>query len=85
MSLIEVVNSMNGNFENRKHGGYSIIGQMQEDFFNAFPEVGLENIFFEKFYFPIGEKIDEGSLESLKNAITACSASNTLSGSKKLG
>ena len=85
MSLIDVVSSMNGNFENRKHGGYSNIGQMQEDFFKAFPEVGLENIFPEVSYFPIGEKIDGGSLESLKKATTAYSASNTLSGSKKLG
>ena len=85
MSLIDVVNSMNSNFENRKHGGYSKIGQMQEDLFNDFPEVGLENIFPEVSYFPIGEKIDGGSLESLKETISPYSASNTLSGSKKLG
>lgn len=85
MSLIDVVSSMNSNFENRKHGGYSKIGRMQEDLFNDFPEVGLENIFSEEFYFPIGEKIEVGSLESLKKATTAYSASNTLSGSKKLG
>ena len=85
MSLIDVVNSMNSNFVNRIHGGCSIIGQMQGDFFNAFPKVGLENIFSEKFYFPIGEKIEVGSLESLKETISSYSASNTLSGSKKLG
>ena len=85
MSLIDIVSGMNSNFVNRTHGGYSIIGQMQEDLFNAFPEVGLENIFSEESYFPIGEKIDGGSLESLKKATTAYSASNTLSGTKKLG
>lgn len=85
MSLIDVVRSMNSNFENRKHGGYSEIGRMQEDLFNDFPEVGLENIFSEKVYFPIGEKIEGGSLESLKETISSHSASNTLSGSKKLG
>ena len=84
MSLIDVVNSMNSNFENRKHGGYSKIGQMQEDLFNDFPEVGLENIFPEESYFPIGEKIEVGSLESLKETISSYSASNTLSGSKKM-
>ena len=85
MSLIDVVSRMNSNFENRKHGGCSIIGQMQAAFFDAFPEVGLENIFSEEFYFPIGEKIEGGSLESLKETISSHSASNTLSGSKKLG
>ena len=84
MSLIDVISSMNSNFENRKHGGYSKIGQMQEDFFNDFPEVGLENIFPEESYFPIGEKIEVGSLESLKETISSYSASNTLSGSKKM-
>ena len=84
MSLIDVVNSMNSNFENRKHGGYSKIGQMQEDLFNDFPEVGLENIFPEESYFPIGEKIEVGSLESLKETISSYSASNNLSGSKKM-
>ena len=84
MSLIDVVNSMNSNFENRKHGGYSKIGQMQEDLFNDFPEVGLENIFPEESYFPIGEKIEVGSLESLKETISSYSASNTLSVSKKM-
>lgn len=85
MSLIDVVSRMNSNFENRKHGGCSIIGQMQVDLFNDFPEVGLENIFSEKSYFPIGEKIEAGSLESLRKATLAYSVSNTLSGSKKLG
>ena len=84
MSLIDVVSSMNSNFENRKHGGYSKIGQMQEGLFNDFPEVGLENIFPEESYFPIGEKIEVGSLESLKETISSYSASNTLSGSKKM-
>ena len=85
MVLAEVISDMNSNYENRKHGGYSKIGQMQEDLFNAFPEVGLENIFPEESYFPIGEKIEVGSLESLKETISSYSASNTLSGSKKLG
>ena len=64
--LIEVNNNMNSNFESRKHGEYSQIGKLQEQILEHYPEVGLENIYTENYYFPVGQKIEKESLERLK-------------------
>ena len=45
MVLADVINNMNSNYENRKHGGNSHVFDMQEKIFSAFPEIGVENIF----------------------------------------
>lgn len=69
MILAEVISDMNSNYENRKHGGYSQIGNMQKKLFEAFPMVGSENIFASDVYLPVGQKIEPGSLESLREIV----------------
>ncbi len=64
--LIEVISDMNSSYENRKHGGYSQIAEMQMKMLEAYPQIGLENFYTEEYYFPIGQKIEPGTLENLK-------------------
>ena len=37
MVLAEVISDMNSNYENRKHGGNSMVFGIQEKMFSAFP------------------------------------------------
>lgn len=83
MVLAEVISDMNSNYENRKHGGNSMVFSMQEKVFASFPEVGIENIFASEVYLPVGQKIEPGTLESLKVAVNEYAAQNVLSGSSK--
>ena len=83
MVLADVINNMNSNYENRKHGGSSHVFDMQEKMFTAFSEIGVENIFASKMYLPIGQKIEPGTLESLKSAINEYQAQNVLTSSSK--
>lgn len=69
MSLVEIINDMNSNFENRKHGEHSQIGNMQYNFINGFPNVEKENYFTSPLYFPAGEKIEDGSLDKLSELV----------------
>lgn len=68
MSLVEIINDMNSNFENRKHGGVSTIGNLQ---YNILVNFGVEkeNYFTSPLYFPAGEKIEEGSLDKLSELV----------------
>lgn len=79
MVLAEVIKGMNSNYENRKHGGYSQIAVMQSKLFEAYPNVGVENLFTSEFYFPIGQKMEPGSLEMLKATVSEYQSQNTLS------
>ena len=83
MVLAEVINDMNSNYENRKHGGYSHVFDMQEKMFSAFPGVGVENIFASELYLPIGQKIEPGTLESLKALVDEYQTKNVLTSSSK--
>ena len=65
MTLIEINSNMNSNYENRKHGGYSKIGEIQLHVLESFPQVGIENIFDNSAYFPFAQKIEPGQLELL--------------------
>ena len=84
MVLADLISDMNGNYENRKHGGNSQVFNMQEKLFSAFPMIGVENIFASELYLPIGQRIEPGSLESLRTVIGEYQAQNVLSGAKKL-
>ena len=85
MVLADVINNMNSNYENRKHGGSSHVFDMQEKMFTAFPEIGVENIFASEMYLPIGQKIEPGTLENLKVELNEYQAQmNLSSNSKKL-
>lgn len=83
MVLADVINKMNSNYENRKHGGDSHVFDMQEKVFSAFPEVGVENIFASEVYLPIGQKIEPGTLESLKAAVNEYQAQRVLESNTK--
>lgn len=83
MVLAEVISDMNSNYENRKHGGYSHVFDMQEKMFSAFPQVGVENIFASELYLPIGQKIEPGSLEKLKVAVDEFQAQNVIENNAK--
>ncbi len=83
MVLAELINDMNSNYENRKHGGNSHVFDMQEKLFTSFPQVGVENIFASDIYLPIGQKIEPGTLESLKNVTEEYKAQQVISNSAK--
>ena len=83
MVLADVINNMNSNYENRKHGGSSHVFDMQEKMFTAFPEIGVENIFASEMYLPIGQKIEPGTLESLKAAVSEYQTQHVLNSSAK--
>ena len=83
--LAEVISDMNSNYENRKHGGYSQIGNMQAKMLEAYPQIGAENFFADEYYFPLGQKIEPGTLENLKVELNEYQAQmNLSSNSKKL-
>ena len=69
MILAEVISDMNSNYENRKHGGYSQIGNMQKKMLEAFSSLGTENIFASDVYLPAGQRIEPGSLEGLRKVV----------------
>ena len=81
--LAEVISDMNSNYENRKHGGYSHVFDMQEKMFSAFPQVGIENIFASELYLPIGQKIEPGSLENLKVVVEEFQTQNSIENNTK--
>ena len=83
MVLADVINNMNSNYENRKHGGNSHVFDMQEKIFSAFPEIGLENIFASEMYLPFVLIYDPGSLESLKAHLAEYQAQNVMESSSK--
>lgn len=83
MVLADLINDMNSNYENRKHGGYSHVFDMQEKMLTAFPQVGIENIFASEMYLPIGQKIEPGTLESLKVRVDEYQSQNVLTSSGK--
>ena len=83
MVLAEVISDMNSNYENRKHGGYSQIENMQRKMLEAFPEIGLENFFASDVYLPAGQKIEPGSLESLKAVVEEFQNQNVLANASK--
>lgn len=83
MVLAEVISDMNSNYENRKHGGYSHVFDMQEKMFSAFPQVGIENIFASELYLPIGQKIEPGSLENLKVVVEEFQTQNSIENNTK--
>ena len=83
MVLAEVISKMNSNYENRKHGGSSMVFNMQEKMLSAFPQVGIENIFASDLYLPVGQRIEPGTLESLKMAVQEYKNANVLSNSSK--
>ena len=62
----------------------SHVFDMQEKLFSAFPMIGVENIFASEIYLPIGQRIEPGSLDSLKTVIDEYQAQMALSGAKKL-
>lgn len=78
MVLAEVISDMNSNYENRKHGGNSMVFSIQEKMFSAFPQVGVENIFVSEGYLPIGQRIEPGTLEALKEVVNEFEAQNVL-------
>ena len=85
MVLADVISDMNSNYENRKHGGNSQIFGMQEKMFTAFPGIGVENIFASEMYLPMGQRIEPGTLESLKVAVNDYQSQNVItSNGKKL-
>ena len=67
--LAEVISDMNSNYENRKHGGNSQVFSIEEKIISSFPQIGLENVFAEEFYLPVGQRIEPGTLEALKVTI----------------
>ncbi len=83
MVLAEVISDMNSNYENRKHGGYSQVFDMQTKIFTAFPQVGVENVFASELYLPIGQKIEPGSLEKLKVTLEEFQAQNVIESNAK--
>lgn len=83
MVLAEVINDMNSNYENRKHGGYSHVFDMQEKMFAAFPSIGVENIFASEMYLPIGQKIEPGTLEKLKVVVDEFQTQNLIENKSK--
>ena len=66
MVLAEVINDMNSNYETRTHGGYSKMFDMQGKMLEAFPQIGVENVFASEVYLPAGQKYEPESLEKLK-------------------
>ncbi len=83
MVLADIINDMNSNYENRKHGGASHVFDMQEKMFAAFPSVGVENIYAEEFYLPLGQRIEPGTLESLKIMVQEYQAQNVMTNNAK--
>ena len=83
MVLAEVISDMNSNYENRKHGGNSMVFSIQEKIFSAFPQVGIENIFVSENYLPIGQRFERGTLEALKEAVNEFEMQNVLERSGK--
>ncbi len=83
MVLAEIISDMNSNYENRKHGGYSQAFNMQRKMIEAFPQIGLENVFASELYLPIGQKIEPGSLESLKTLVDEYQNQNVITNSSK--
>ena len=83
MGLAEVISDMNSNYENRKHGGYSHVFDMQEKMLSIFPEVGIENIFASEMYLPIGQKIEPASLEKLKEVVEEFQTQNVIENTVK--
>ncbi len=83
MVLAEVISDMNSNYENRKHGGNSMVFSIQEKMFSAFPEVGVENVFVSENYLPIGQRFEPGTLEALKEAVNEFEMQNVLERSGK--
>ena len=83
MVLADVINDMNSNYGNRKHGGNSHVFDMQEKIFSAFPKIGVENIFASEMYLPIGQKFEPGTLESLKAHLAEYQAQNVMESSSK--
>ena len=83
MVLAEVISDMNSNYENRKHGGNSMVFGIQEKIFSAFPEVGVENIFASEIYLPIGQRVEPGTLEALKEVVSEFEIHNSLSNNSK--
>lgn len=82
MVLAEVIGDMNSNYENRKHGGNSMVFSIQEKMFSAFPEVGVENIFASENYLPVGQRIEPGTLNALKDVVKEFEEQKVLSNSK---
>ena len=83
MVLAEVISDMNSNYENRKHGGYSHVFDMQEKMLSTFSEIGIENIFASEIYLPIGQKIEPGSLERLKETVKEFQVQNVIENNAK--
>ena len=83
MVLAEVISDMNSNYENRKHGGNSMVFSIQEKMFSAFPEVGVENVFVSEYYLSIGQRFEPGTLEALKEAVNEFEMQNVLERSGK--
>lgn len=79
MVLADIISDMNSNYENRKHGGNSLVFSMQEKMLSTFPEIGLENVFASEMYLPIGQKFEPGTLENLRMAVNEYSVQNVLS------
>ena len=83
MVLADLINDMNSNYENRKHGGNSQVFSMQGKILAAFPEIGVENLFVSEAYLPLGQRIEPGTLESLKVAVSEFQSQNDLEGNLK--
>ena len=83
MVLADIISDMNSNYENRKHGGNSLVFSMQEKMLSTFPEIGLENVFASEMYLPIGQKFEPGTLESLKAHLAEYQAQNVMESSSK--
>ncbi len=83
MVLAEVISDMNSNYENRKHGGYSHVFDMQEKMLSTFSKIGIENIFASEMYLPIGQKIEPGSLERLKETVKEFQVQNVIENNAK--
>ena len=47
--LAEVISDMNSSYENRKHGGYSQIGNMQAKILESFPQIGADTFFADEY------------------------------------
>jgi hypothetical protein len=71
MGLVEIVQMMNDNFENRKHGGPTKIFDMQRILLEKFHSVigVLTDIFASRQYFPSGENILPDAERSLNETV----------------
>ena len=67
---MDILEAMNSNLENRKHGGYSQIGNMQADFLKMFPNVETYNFMNREEYFPESQKFMPGSFDELNKLIS---------------